>query len=582
MMNYLENVPPYLFFTGKGGVGKTSHACASALALAESGKKVLIVSTDPASNVGQVFDTEIGEYITAINHVENLFGMEIDPQAAAQNYRERIVGPIRGKLPDLIVKNIEEQLSGACTTEVAAFDEFTSLLTDESLQSDFDHIVFDTAPTGHTIRLLQLPGAWNEFLEHGQGDASCLGPLAGLEKQRVKYANAIAVLSDESKTRLILVARAQSATIKEAAKTHIELSDLGLKGQHLVLNGLFPVAESSDDELALAIIEREQKIIEDLPWSLAKLPLTQIPLLSSNVVGLDSLRALLEAQPIVTRSVNSTAINVDKYDSLSVMIDELAKQKHGLIMLMGKGGVGKTTMAAAIASKLAEQGLDVHLTTSDPAAHLQFTLNSEDTKFTVSKIDPAAETTRYREAILKEKGASLDEDGRKLLEEDLRSPCTEEIAVFQAFSEVIKQADKKFVIMDTAPTGHTLLLLDATGAYHKEMTRQNQNVATPLVMLQNSDVTKVIITTLAEPTPVQEAYDLQQDLQRANINPWGWIINNSLVQSDINAPLLKERAASQQPLIDKVINEYSSRTAVVALQKKEPVGVLALNALSDS
>lgn len=303
--------------------------------------------------------------------------------------------------------------------------------------------MFDTAPTGHTIRLLQLPGAWNEFLEHGQGDASCLGPLAGLEKQRVKYANAIAVLSDESKTRLILVARAQSATIKEAAKTHIELSDLGLKGQHLVLNGLFPVAESSDDELALAIIEREQKIIEDLPWSLAKLPLTQIPLLSSNVVGLDSLRALLEAQPIVTRSVNSTAINVDKYDSLSVMIDELAKQKHGLIMLMGKGGVGKTTMAAAIASKLAEQGLDVHLTTSDPAAHLQFTLNSEDTKFTVSKIDPAAETTRYREAILKEKGASLDEDGRKLLEEDLRSPCTEEIAVFQAFSEVIKQADKK-------------------------------------------------------------------------------------------------------------------------------------------
>ncbi|ACH63398.1 arsenical pump-driving ATPase [Aliivibrio fischeri MJ11] len=582
MMNYLENVPPYLFFTGKGGVGKTSHACASALALAESGKKVLIVSTDPASNVGQVFDTEIGEYITAINHVENLFGMEIDPQAAAQNYRERIVGPIRGKLPDLIVKNIEEQLSGACTTEVAAFDEFTSLLTDESLQSDFDHIVFDTAPTGHTIRLLQLPGAWNEFLEHGQGDASCLGPLAGLEKQRVKYANAIAVLSDESKTRLILVARAQSATIKEAAKTHIELSDLGLKGQHLVLNGLFPVAESSGDELALAIIEREQKIIEDLPRSLAKLPLTQVPLLSSNVVGLDSLRVLLEAQPIVTRSVNSTAINVDKYDSLSVMIDELAKQKHGLIMLMGKGGVGKTTMAAAIASKLAEQGLDVHLTTSDPAAHLQFTLNSEDTKFTVSKIDPAAETTRYREAILKEKGASLDEDGRKLLEEDLRSPCTEEIAVFQAFSEVIKQADKKFVIMDTAPTGHTLLLLDATGAYHKEMTRQNQNVATPLVMLQNSDVTKVIITTLAEPTPVQEAYALQQDLQRANINPWGWIINNSLVQSDINAPLLKERAASQQPLIDKVINEYSSRTAVVALQKKEPVGVLALNALSDS
>ncbi|NOH31568.1 arsenical pump-driving ATPase [Vibrio mediterranei] len=581
-MNYLTDVPRYLFFTGKGGVGKTSHACASALALAESGKRVLIVSTDPASNVGQVFDTKIGETVTAINHVENLFGMEIDPQAAAQNYRERIVGPIRGKLPEPVVKSIEEQLSGACTTEVAAFDEFTGLLTDESLSGDFDHIVFDTAPTGHTIRLLQLPGAWNEFLEHGQGDASCLGPLAGLEKQRIKYANAIDVLSNENKTRLILVARAQSATIKEAAKTHLELSDLGLKGQHLVLNGLFPVEQSGDDDLAHAIIEREQKVIQELPESLAKLPLAQVPLLSSNVLGLDSLRALIDTQRKATNTINTTTINVDQYDSLSVMIEELAEQKHGLVMLMGKGGVGKTTMAAAIASKLAEKGFDVHLTTSDPAAHLQYTLNSDETKFTVSKIDPAAETARYRDTILNEKGASLDEDGRKLLEEDLRSPCTEEIAVFQAFSEVIKQADKKFVIMDTAPTGHTLLLLDATGAYHKEMTRQNQNVETPLVMLQNPNLTKVIITTLAEPTPVQEAYDLQQDLQRANINPWGWIVNNSLVQDGIQAELLKERAASQQPLIEKVIQQYSSRTAVVAMQKKEPVGVSALNALSDS
>ncbi|MGR5321341.1 arsenical pump-driving ATPase [Vibrio alfacsensis] len=582
MINYLTDVPRYLFFTGKGGVGKTSHACASALALAESGKRVLIVSTDPASNVGQVFDTKIGETITAINHVENLFGLEIDPQAAAQNYRERIVGPIRGKLPEPVVKSIEEQLSGACTTEVAAFDEFTGLLTDESLSGDFDHIVFDTAPTGHTIRLLQLPGAWNEFLEHGQGDASCLGPLAGLEKQRIKYANAIDVLSNENKTRLILVARAQSATLKEAAKTHLELSNLGLKGQHLVLNGLFPVEQSGDDELAHAIIEREQKVIQDLPESLAKLPLAQVPLLSSNVLGLDSLRALIDTERKATNTTNTTAINVDQYDSLSVMIEELAEQKHGLVMLMGKGGVGKTTMAAAIASKLAEKGFDVHLTTSDPAAHLQYTLNSDDTKFTVSKIDPAAETARYRDTILNEKGASLDEDGRKLLEEDLRSPCTEEIAVFQAFSEVIKQADKKFVIMDTAPTGHTLLLLDATGAYHKEMTRQNQSVETPLVMLQNPNLTKVIITTLAEPTPVQEAYDLQQDLQRANINPWGWIVNNSLVQDGIKAELLRERAASQQPLIDKVIKEYSSRTAVVAMQKKEPVGVSALNSLSDS
>lgn len=580
MTNYLTDAPRYLFFTGKGGVGKTSHACASALALAESGKRVLIVSTDPASNVGQVFDTEIGETITPITKVETLFAMEIDPQAAAQNYRERIVGPIRGKLPAPIVKSIEEQLSGACTTEVAAFDEFTGLLTDESLINDFDHIVFDTAPTGHTIRLLQLPGAWNEFLEHGQGDASCLGPLAGLEKQRIKYANAIAVLSDESKTRLILVARAQSATIKEAAKTHLELADLGLTGQHLVLNGLFPKSIASDDPLAEAIVEREQKVIAQLPESLAKLPKDEIALLSSNILGLDALRALV-ADEKATELISTTLdIDSEQYDSLSVLIDQLAEQDHGLVMLMGKGGVGKTTMAAAIASKLAQQGFDVHLTTSDPAAHLQYTLNSEQTKFTVSKIDPVAETERYRENILKEKGASLDEDGRKLLEEDLRSPCTEEIAVFQAFSEVIKQADKKFVIMDTAPTGHTLLLLDATGAYHKEVSRQDQDVQTPLLRLQNQDLTKVIITTLAEPTPVQEAKDLQEDLRRANIEPWGWIINNSLVQDGIKAELLRERAASQLPLIDKVVNEYSPRTAVVSMQKQEPIGVDALEKLA--
>ncbi|WP_199458853.1 arsenical pump-driving ATPase [Vibrio owensii] len=580
MLKYLTQAPRYLFFTGKGGVGKTSHACASALTLAESGKKVLIVSTDPASNVGQVFDTEIGDSITQINNVENLSAMEIDPQIAAHNYRERIVAPIREKLPAPLVKNIEEQLSGACTTEVAAFDEFTGLLTDESLLQDFDHIVFDTAPTGHTIRLLQLPGAWNEFLEHGKGDASCLGPLAGLEKQRVKYANAIAVLSNETKTRLVLVARAQSATIKEAAKTHLELADLGLTGQHLVLNGVYPESDEESDPLALAIIDREKKVIAQLPGSLAALPFDQVPLLSSNVVGLESLRALVQGVNETLSTPTALTIDTDKYNSLSSLVEQLSTQGHGLVMLMGKGGVGKTTMAAAIASKLSEKGFDVHLTTSDPAAHLHYTLNGDQTKFSVSKIDPIEETERYRETILKEKGASLDEDGRKLLEEDLRSPCTEEIAVFQAFSEIIKQADKKFVIMDTAPTGHTLLLLDATGAYHKEMTRQQKTVETPLLKLQNKELTKVIITTLAEPTPIQEAKDLQQDLLRANIEPWAWIINNSLVQEGIEAELLKERAASQQPLIDKVIDEYASRTAVVAMQKSEPIGEEALRKLA--
>ena len=219
-MQFLQQIPRFTFFTGKGGVGKTSLSCASAVKLADAGRRVLLVSTDPASNVGQVFNASIGNTVTAIERVPNLWAIEIDPQAAAQRYRDRIVEPVRGLLPVDVVRGIEEQLSGACTTEIAAFDEFTSLLTDDSLLERFDHVLFDTAPTGHTIRMLQLPGAWSSFLENGNGDASCLGPLAGLDKQRVRYGAAVATLSNPALTRLVLVARAQASTLREVARTH--------------------------------------------------------------------------------------------------------------------------------------------------------------------------------------------------------------------------------------------------------------------------------------------------------------------------------------------------------------------------
>ena len=244
-MKFIEQPPRFLFFTGKGGVGKTSIACATATRLAEAGKRVLLVSTDPASNVGQVFGVAIGNQVTAIPAVAHLSALEIDPQAAAQAYRDRLVNPVRGVLPDAVVKGIEESLSGACTTEIAAFDEFTALLTDPALTTDFDHIVFDTAPTGHTIRLLQLPGAWSGFLEEGKGDASCLGPLAGLEKQRAQYKAAVDALADPQRTRLVLVARAQQATLREAARTHEELAAIGLTRQYLVINGVLPHSEAA-------------------------------------------------------------------------------------------------------------------------------------------------------------------------------------------------------------------------------------------------------------------------------------------------------------------------------------------------
>lgn len=584
-MKFLEQPPRYLFFTGKGGVGKTSIACATAIQLAEAGRRVLLVSTDPASNVGQVFGVDIGNRIVGIEAVPGLFALEIDPQAAAQAYRDRIVGPVRGVLPEAVVKGIEEQLSGACTTEIAAFDEFTALLTDSALVAGYDHIIFDTAPTGHTIRLLQLPGAWTAFLEEGKGDASCLGPLAGLEKQRTQYKSAVEALADPVRTRLILVARAQAATLREVARTHEELAGIGLKQQYLVINGVLPESAVGRDLLAKAIYNREQAALLEIPAALKALPIDQVGLKPFNLVGLDALRKLLVVSAFDAASDIPAATVLPEVPSLAVLVDGIAADGHGLVMLMGKGGVGKTTLAATVAVELASRGLPVHLTTSDPAAHLSETLAGSLEHLTVSRIDPQAETERYRQHVLESKGATLDAQGRALLEEDLRSPCTEEIAVFQAFSRVIREAGKKFVVMDTAPTGHTLLLLDATGAYHREIARQmsgkDMHYTTPMMQLQDARQTKVLIATLAETTPVLEAANLQLDLRRAGIEPWAWIINNSVAAVQSSSPLLRQRAVNELAQIDLVAHTHAVRYAVVPLIQDEPVGVERLRALAN-
>ncbi len=582
-MKFLQNIPPYLFFTGKGGVGKTSISCATAISLAEQGKRVLLVSTDPASNVGQVFSQTIGNTILPVASVPGLSALEIDPQAAAQEYRARIVDPIKGILPDDVVNSINEQLSGACTTEIAAFDEFTGLLTDASLLTRFDHIIFDTAPTGHTIRLLQLPGAWSSFIESNPDGASCLGPMAGLEKQREQYSHAVRALSDPDRTRLVLVARLQKSTLQEVARTHDELAAIGLKNQYLVINGVLPETEAVNDTLAAAIWGREQEALASLPAGLDALPTDTLFLQPVNMVGVSALRGLLTSQPETASFAEVSALQKPAISSLSALVDEIALNEHGLIMLMGKGGVGKTTMAAAIAVRLAEMGFDVHLTTSDPAAHLSTTLNGSLNNLQVSRIDPHDETERYRQHVLETKGRDLDEAGKHLLEEDLRSPCTEEIAVFQAFSRVIREAGKRFVVMDTAPTGHTLLLLDATGAYHREIAKKmgdKGHFSTPMMQLQDPERTKVLLVTLPETTPVLEAANLQADLERAGIHPWGWIINNSLSIAETRSPLLRQRSQQELPQIEAVKNQHATRVALVPVLAAEPTGIDKLKQLA--
>lgn len=581
-MKFLEQPPRFLFFTGKGGVGKTSIACATALQLASSGQRVLLVSTDPASNVGQVFGVHIGHQITAIPAVARLSALEIDPQAAARAYRDRIVGPVRGVLPEPVVKGIEEQLSGACTTEIAAFDEFTALLTDATLAANYDHIIFDTAPTGHTIRLLQLPGAWDSFLDEGKGDASCLGPLAGLDKQRARYKAAVAALADPLRTRLMLVARAQQPTLAEVARTHQELAGIGLSQQYLVINGVLPASEAANDKLAAAIHAREQAALATVPAVLSTLPCDCVTLKPFNMVGLAALDQFFKEVPPAPAVAEGETAAVVAPD-LSALIDDIAADGHGLVMLMGKGGVGKTTIAATIAVELARRGLPVHLTTSDPAAHLAETLEGSLGDLNVSRIDPRAETERYRQQVLESKGVKLDAAGRALLEEDLQSPCTEEIAVFQAFSRIIREAGRTFVVMDTAPTGHTLLLLDATGAYHRDVARQmgssGRHFVTPMMQLQDPKQTKVLLVTLAETTPVLEAASLQADLHRAGIEPCAWIINQSLAAAQTRSPLLRQRARNEIPEIDAVAKRHTPRYAVVPVLDEEPIGVGRLLAL---
>ncbi|MDX9698093.1 MAG: arsenical pump-driving ATPase [Rhodocyclaceae bacterium] len=588
MPQFLLQAPRYLFFTGKGGVGKTSIACASAIRLARAGHRVLLVSTDPASNVGQVFGVSIGNSITGIAQVPNLSALEIDPEAAARAYRERLVGPVRGVLPDEVVKGIEESLSGACTTEIAAFDEFTALLTDSALTAQYDHILFDTAPTGHTIRLLQLPGAWSGFLEAGKGDASCLGPLAGLEKQRTQYRAAVDALADPARTRLVLVARAQGASLREVARTHEELATIGLMRQHLVINGILGATEVAGDPLAAAIHQREQAVLAALPEVLRTLPRDDIPLKPFNLVGLDALdRLFMPCAPAPSDDQTQPAVQAPErgqWAELAELADGIAADGHGLVMLMGKGGVGKTTLAAALAVELARRGHPVHLTTSDPAAHLAETLDGALPELTVSRIDPHVETERYRQHVLDTKGKTLDAQGRALLEEDLRSPCTEEIAVFQAFSRIIREAGHKFVVMDTAPTGDPLLLLDAPGAYHREIARQmggkGLHYTTPMMQLQDPRQTKVLIVTLAETTPVLEAAALQSDLRRAQIEPWAWIVNASVAAATTGSPLLRQRAANELQEIDRVATLHARKHAVVPLLKDEPVGLVRLQALA--
>lgn len=558
----------YLFFTGKGGVGKTSIACATAVGLADLGKKILLISTDPASNLQDVFGQELNGHGTDISEVPGLVVVNLDPEKAAAEYRESVISPYRGKLPESVIRNMEEQLSGSCTVEIAAFNEFSDFITDEAKQREYDHIIFDTAPTGHTLRMLQLPSAWSTFISESTHGASCLGQLSGLEERKGIYKQAVSTLSDEKATSLVLVARPDLAPLKEAARSSHELNLLGIKNQVLIINGVLQHSDDNDNVTRL-LSKRQNSALQNIPEELKGYPMYSVPLRSYNLSNIENIRRMLSSDNIISGGDYKPLEGEKNLDDL---VDDLYSSGKRVIFTMGKGGVGKTTVATNIALKLKKRGARVHLTTTDPANHLNYDLAIK-AGIDVSKIDEAEVLEAYKNEVrAKAKENKMTAEDMEYIEEDLRSPCTQEIAVFKAFADIVEKADTEIVVIDTAPTGHTLLLLDATQSYHKEVERTQGEitgaVANLLPRLRNPKETEVVIVTLPETTPVFEAERLQQDLQRAGIENKWWVINSCLSLVDTQNPFLKAKAQGELSWIGRVKELSNNNAALIAWKEK--------------
>ena len=559
----------YFFFTGKGGVGKTSAACATAVNLADNGKKVMLISTDPASNLQDVFGLELDNKGTSVPEVPRLVVVNLDPIEAAQEYKEKVIGPYKGILPAAAIANMEEQLSGSCTVEIAAFNEFSHFLTDQNIKDKYDHVIFDTAPTGHTLRMLQLPSAWSNFISENTHGASCLGQLSGLESNKEMYKHAVETLADPSMTTVMLVARPEKTPLLEAARASEELKQLGVSNQTMIINGVLEL-DAKEDETALGLYNKQQQALQNMPAYLHEFATCYIPLRAYNVYGVENIRKLLTDNDL---DKNEPAAEINKVYPLSALINDIYTNRKKVIFTMGKGGVGKSTLASAIAVGLVEKGANVHLTTTDPAHHLKFMLTGND-HLKISHIDEKLELEKYKEEVLTKAKQTMPDADLAYIEEDLRSPCTQEIAVFRAFAQIVEQAaGDQVVVIDTAPTGHTLLLLDATQSYHKEIQKSQgdipESVKKLLPRLRNPKETEVVIVTLPEATPVHEAVRLHDDLKRANIAAKWWVINSSMYLTDTQSPLLKAKSQSEAGWINKVIQLSEGNTVLIKWHSKE-------------
>ncbi|MDA8087343.1 MAG: TRC40/GET3/ArsA family transport-energizing ATPase [Nitrospiraceae bacterium] len=585
----------YIFFSGKGGVGKTTMASATAIHYAMEGKKTLIVTTDPASNLADVFEQEIGHKITPIKGVDNLLAMEIEPDEATREYKERIIGPYREVMPGDVIASLEENLSGPCTTEMASFDRFIDFMESD----EYDVIVFDTAPTGHTIRLLELPVDWSKHIEEsakGTGQ-TCLGPVQTIQDSKKKYDRAAALLKDHERTNFIFVMRPEELSLYETLRASRELETIGIDSGGIVINGILP-EEVCEIDFFRRKYESQQNVINEAKVAIKK-PARHMLLRDNEVKGIDALKDVAhelfngerDAGIVKSEPQARPFFEIDTPDVQKMWLPERGTKA---LFFTGKGGVGKTTVSCIASVYASQKGFKTLLVTTDPAAHigevLRVKAGSEPVKVTDNlhavMVDQEAAFRQYKEKVLNDARGKYSDDMIAAMEEELNSPCTEEMAAFDKFIQFIESRDYDLVVFDTAPTGHTLRLLDLPFGYAKQMEmmvcgdeakKTAQNRFREIInILRDGERTVFSLVLYPESTPILESYRAMRDLKDAGIETQLVVANMILPDGVATNEFFRNRRAMQMEHLEEIRDRFSLPVMVFPLLEEEPRGLDAL------
>ena len=605
----------YTFFSGKGGVGKTTMACATAVQWAEQGLRTLIVTTDPASNLADVFEQKIGHGVVAISAVPNLFAMEIDGDRATDEYKERALAPLRAAFPPEMVRVMEEQMSGPCTSEVAAFDCFTDVI-DGAREHDrrFDALIFDTAPTGHTLRLLELPAEWSRVIGASaeSGGQTCIGPAAAIEASKLKYDRALAVLRSSDLTQFVFVLQPEDTSIKETQRSMTELRHLGIESFEIIVNGVIP-PEEDRNPLFAARRRMQSRYLDRIKRELA-IPERRVPLLDNEVKGIGRLRViarlLVEPAPAPARAIvddRGVPVVVHGVRASSEAVARVLPDGHSrTLFFAGKGGVGKTTASCVTAVWLARRGLKTLLVTTDPAAHIGDTLgvavggNAAPTpglpKLWAAKVDAKAAADAYRARILEDaRNRGRSEDSIRAMAEELDSPCTEEMAAFDRFLDFAAQADWQAIVFDTAPTGHTLRLLELPIDWSKQIDIKifatvestaaddvaKRRFASVIDMMRDPALSTFVFVMYPESTPVLEAHRAAQELASLGIHAGLVVANQVLSDEAVTTPFGRSRRAMQENYLAEIADRFRVPVVRIPLFPSEIRGLGALAELGE-